>query len=110
MIMLDIMMPVLGGLKTCRQIHDNVSDREAQERAQYDLRWKVALRLPMNEAGFDYTSLCRFRARLLINKQQKLIFERFLHLAKEAGIVKDGGLQIIDSSHISRVQTIRLYS
>jgi len=80
--------------------HDNVSDREAQERAQYDLRWKVALRLPINEAGFDYTALCRFRARLLINKQQKLVFERFLHLAKEAGIVKDGNLQIIDSSHI----------
>ena len=80
--------------------HDNVSDREAQERAKYDLRWKVALRLPINEAGFDYTALCRFRARLLINKQQKLVFERFLRLAKEAGIVKDGCLQIIDSSHI----------
>lgn len=80
--------------------HENVSDREAQERAQYDLRWKVALRLSINEAGFDYTALCRFRARLLINKQQKLVFERFLRLAKEAGIVKDGSLQIIDSSHI----------
>ena len=80
--------------------HENVSDREAQERAQYDLRWKVALRLSINEAGFDYTALCRFRARLLINKQQKLVFERFVRLAKEAGIVKDGSLQIIDSSHI----------
>jgi len=80
--------------------HDNVSDREAHERAKYDLRWKVALRLPINEAGFDYTALCRFRARLLINKKQKLVFERFLCLAKEVGIVKDGGLQIIDSSHI----------
>jgi len=48
----------------------------------------------------NYTAICRFRTRLLVNKQQKLVFERFLNLAKEAGIVKDGSLQIIDSSNI----------
>lgn len=73
--------------------HDNVSDREAQKRATYDLRWKVALHLPIQETGFDYTALCRFRVRLLVNKKQKLVFERFLQLAKEAGIVKEGSLQ-----------------
>lgn len=80
--------------------HDNVTDREAEERAQYDLRWKVALHLPMQEAGFDYTSLSRFRMRLLVNKQQQLVFERFLRLAKDTGIIKDSSLQIIGSSHI----------
>lgn len=80
--------------------HDNVSDREAEERSTYDLRWKVALQTPLQETGFDYTALCRFRARLLVNKKQKLVFERFLDLAKEAGIMKDGSLQIIDSSNI----------
>lgn len=80
--------------------HDNVTDREAEERAKYDLRWKIALRVPIQEAGFDHTSLCRFRTRLLVNEQQKLVFERFLRLAKEAGIVKDGSLQIIDSTNI----------
>jgi hypothetical protein len=29
--------------------HDNVSDREAEQRVQYDLRWRLALRLPLNE-------------------------------------------------------------
>lgn len=80
--------------------HDNVTDREAEERAKYDLRWKAALRLPIQETGFDYTSLCRFRTRLLVNQKQKLVFERFLHLAKEAGIINDGSLQIIDSTNI----------
>jgi transposase len=80
--------------------HDNVSDREAEQRAQYDLRWKLALRLPMDESGFDYTALCRFRARLLINQQQKLIFTRFVNLAHEAGIIKEKSLQIIDSTHV----------
>lgn len=80
--------------------HDNVTDREAEERAMYDLRWKAALRLPLDEAGFDHSSICRFRIRLLINQQQKMVFERFVTLAKEAGIIKNGSTQIIDSSHI----------
>lgn len=80
--------------------HDQTTDREAEERAKYDLRWKTALNIPMDEAGFNYSSLCRFRARLLINEKEKLVFERFVSLAKEAGIVKDSALQIIDSTHV----------
>ena len=80
--------------------HDSVSDREAEERAKYDLRWKVALGLPISETGFDHTALCRFRTRLLMNQKHKLIFERFVNLAKEAGIIKENGLQIIDSTHV----------
>ncbi len=38
------------------QFHDNVSDDEAVPRLQFDLRWKVALRLPLDFAGFDSTS------------------------------------------------------
>ncbi|WP_425059919.1 transposase [Sporomusa carbonis] len=68
--------------------HDNISGRKAQERATYYLRRKVALHLPFQETGFDYTALCRFRVRLLVNKKQKLVFERFLQLAKEAGSLK----------------------
>ena len=80
--------------------HDQTTDREAEERAKYDLRWKTALNIPMDEAGFDFSSLCRFRARLLTNKKEKLVFERFVALATQAGIVKDGALQIIDSTHV----------
>ena len=80
--------------------HDNVSDREAEERAKFDLRWKAALRLSIGETGFDHTALCRFRSRLLTNEKHKLVFERFVNLAKEAGIIKENGLQIIDSTHV----------
>lgn len=80
--------------------HENVSDREAEARAKYDLRWKVALQLPLNEAGFDYTALCRFRARLTTNKKEKMVFEKFVKLAKEVGIVNENAAQIVDSTHI----------
>jgi len=42
------------------QFHDRASDREAEKRALYDLRWKVSLNLPLGEAGFDHTDLTRW--------------------------------------------------
>lgn len=86
---------------------DNVSDREAEERAKFDLRWKVALRLPIHEIGFDYTVLCRFHTRLLTNEKQKLVFERFVNLAKDAGILKENGVQIINSTHVLGAATVK---
>lgn len=80
--------------------HDHASDREAEDRAKFDLRWKTALRLQISEAGFDHTALCRFRSRLLTNNKHKMVFERFVNLAKEAGIIHEDGLQIIDSTHV----------
>lgn len=79
---------------------ENIPDREAEQRARFDLRWKIALQIPMNEPGFDYSSLCRFRARLATNQQEKLVFEKFVKLAKEIGIVKDNTVQIVDSTHV----------
>ena len=38
------------------QFHDNVSDDEAVQRLQFDLRWKVALHLPLDYGGFDPSS------------------------------------------------------
>ena len=87
--------------------HDNVSDREAEGRAKFDLRWKVALRLPISETGFDHTALCRFRSRLLTNEKHKFVFERFVNLAKEAGIIKENGLQIIDSTHVMGAAAVK---
>jgi hypothetical protein len=42
------------------QFHDDVSDQEEAERILYDLRWKVALHLSLDYAGFDASSLSRY--------------------------------------------------
>ena len=39
------------------QFYDGVSDGEAVQRLLFDLRWKVALNLPLDYAGFDPSSL-----------------------------------------------------
>ena len=35
------------------QALDGVSDREAEDRAKFDLRWKAALKIGLNQSGFD---------------------------------------------------------
>lgn len=71
------------------QFHDDVSDGEAVERVQFDLRWKVALNLTLDYAGFDPSSLSVFRKRLLDNRQERYAFDRLLEVGREAGFLAD---------------------
>src|SRR5271156_3331149 len=46
------------------QHRTGVSDEQAMECVAWDLRWKVALGLPVDHQGWHPTSLTRYRARL----------------------------------------------
>jgi transposase len=77
---------------------NGLSDRRAMEALRFDLRWKVALDLPIDHPGFHPTSLVKFRARLLLHGKERIVFERSLELASELGLL-DGPLeQIVDST------------
>ena len=80
------------------QFHDDVGDEEAVERLRYDLRWKVALGLPLDYPGFHPTSLVVFRRRLLDHGHERYGFERFLKVAREAGFLSEKLRQLLDSS------------
>jgi len=67
------------------QFYDDVSDGEAVERILYDLRWKVALNLPLDYGGFDASSMSVFRARLVKYQQERYAFDRLLAVAREEG-------------------------
>lgn len=71
------------------QFHDDVSDAEAAERILYDLRWKVALHLPLDYAGFDGSSLSRFRTRLVEGGWERYAFDRFVAVGRTAGFIPD---------------------
>lgn len=80
---------------------ENVSDREAENRARYDLRWKVALGTNLDEAGFDYCTLSFFRTRLLLKGSFQSAFYAVLNAAAERGLIPKGKIQlIIDSTHV----------
>ena len=75
-----------------------LSDRQAMEAVRFDLRWKVALGLPLDHEGFHATSLVKFRARLLLHGKERVVFERSLELASELGLISGQVEQILDST------------
>jgi hypothetical protein len=80
------------------QHRTGVSDEQAMECVGWDLRWKVALGLPIDHHGWHPTSLTKFRARLLLHKKDGVALENTLRLAQELGLL-DGPLeQIVDST------------
>lgn len=81
-------------------LHDSVTDREAEEKAKFDLRWKVALDLPMDQAGFDFTTLCKFRTGLIVNEKNSVIFDSIIEMAIEAGILPKDIEQVVDSTSV----------
>ncbi|MCA1701015.1 MAG: transposase, partial [Actinobacteria bacterium] len=74
------------------------SDEQAMEAVAWDLRWKVALGLPVDHQGWHPTSLTKYRARLLLHKKEGLALENTLRLAEELGMLDGCAEQIIDST------------
>jgi Transposase DDE domain/Transposase domain (DUF772) len=80
------------------QHRTGVSDEQAMECVAWDLRWKVALGLPIDHQGWHATSLTKFRARLLLHKKEGLALENTLRLAEELGMLDGTAEQIMDST------------
>lgn len=83
------------------QTHDRVSDEEAKARADYDLRWKVAVGIAVDERPFAKSTLQLFRAQLILKEKMRAVFTRSLEYAKQAGYLKDRRLKVIlDTTYI----------
>ena len=83
------------------QTHDGVSDEESIERSAYDLRWKVALGLDLEEKLCAKSTLQRFRAKLVIHEAFGAVFERSVEACREAGLLGRKKLSVaIDTTPI----------
>lgn len=82
------------------QFYDNVSDEETVARTKFDLRWKVALKLPLDFPGFHPTSLTKYRNRLIENEQERYAFDRFITVAREAGFIPDRITLLTDTTNV----------
>jgi transposase len=80
------------------QYRTGASDEAAMEAVAWDLRWKIALGLPVDHQGWHPTSLTKFRARLLLHRLERVALERSLALAEELGLLEGPVEQIIDST------------
>ncbi len=80
------------------QFYDDVSDQEAAERVLFDLRWKIALHLPLDYVGFDPSSLSCFRKRLAEPGQERYAFDRLIAIGRQAGFLPDRVTLLVDTT------------
>lgn len=99
--------PSLVVLTMLVQYYDDCSDAEAEARLRFDLRWKHALGLRLEDDGFDATVLCHFRRKLLERGLEHALFTRLVRAAKEAGLLAKDADQVLDSSHILGAAGVR---
>lgn len=81
------------------QLFYGLSDRESERRSRLDLSWKAALGLPLDHRGIPHACLAEFRARLLRAGMVEFLHQRFLGVAKAAGVI--GHRRAVDSSGIA---------
>jgi transposase len=92
--------PSMVVLAMLLEYHDDCSDFEAEQRMRFDLRWKHALGMGLEDEGFDATVLCRFRRKLLDRGLERALFERLVGAAWEVGLITKDATQLLDSSHV----------
>lgn len=99
---------------TILQFMERLPDRQAAEACTWDGRWKLALQMEVDEAGFHPTTLVKFRDRLVQHGLERLGFEGVLHAMREAGYLPKKTRQRLDSSHViglvsrmSRLECVR---
>ena len=97
----DSVPPSLLATALLLQSHDKVSDAAAKARADFDLRWKVALGIEVEDRPFAKSTLQVFRAQLILHDQVGEVFESSLRLARESGYLKRRGMRVaLDTTNI----------
>lgn len=92
--------PVRLALATLLQFMEGLTDRQAADAVRTRIDWKYLLCLELTDVGFDHTVLSEFRTRLLAHGAEGRLFEAILELARERGLLKGGGRQRSDSTHV----------
>ena len=80
----DSVPPSLLATALLLQSHDKVSDAEAKARADFDIRWKVALGIEVEDRPFAKSTLQVFRAKLVLLPGRSLETHRGIRLPASA--------------------------
>lgn len=106
--------PVVAAGVTLLQFMEKMPDRQAVDMVKFHLGWKYALDLEMGYEGFHPTSLVKFRNRLVEGDAPRVAFDALLGALRSAGLVRRGGKQRLDSTHVlgavsrmSRLEMVR---
>ena len=92
--------PAQLAVVTALQFAENLTDRQAADAVRGRIDWKYCLGLELTDPGFDPSVLSEFRSRLAAGSAERLLLDLLLARLKEAGLVRSGGRQRTDSTHV----------
>ncbi len=87
-------------LVTIMHFAEELPDRQAADAVRSRIDWKYALGLELSESGFDFSALSEFRSRLIEGHAESLLFETLLLSLRQRGLLKAGGQQRTDATHV----------
>ncbi|MDO8670380.1 MAG: transposase, partial [Dehalococcoidia bacterium] len=83
------------------QTYDRVSDEMAKVHADFDVRWKVALGIGIEDHPFAKSTLQLFRAQLILHEEVQAVFNKSLAFARQTGHLKSRKIKaVLDTSNI----------
>jgi hypothetical protein len=87
----------MAAVLTLQALHDD-SDRETAEAVRFDVRWKAAIGAPLDDPGFDPSSLVYWRRRLARSARPHRVNDAVKKVIEETGVLKGRRRRAIDST------------
>jgi hypothetical protein len=88
---------VVAAVLVLQTLH-GLTDREAADAVTFDLRWKAACGIPIDESSFHPSTLTYWRQRLAQSERPERIFEVVRRLVLETGAVRGKHRRALDST------------
>jgi Transposase domain (DUF772)/Transposase DDE domain len=87
----------MAAVLTLQALHD-YSDRETAEAVRFDVRWKVAIGAPLDDPGFDPSSLVYWRRRLAKSQRPHRVNDAVRKVIEQTGVLKGRRRRAVDST------------
>jgi Transposase domain (DUF772)/Transposase DDE domain len=87
----------MAAVLTLQALHD-YSDRETAEAIRFDVRWKAAIGAPLDDPGFDPSSLVYWRRRLAKSERPHRVNDAVKMVIEQTGILKGRRRRAVDST------------
>ncbi|MGO9190760.1 MAG: transposase [Streptosporangiaceae bacterium] len=87
----------MAAVLALQSLHD-YSDRETAEAVRFDVRWKVACGLAIDDQGFDPSSLVYWRGRIARSERPHRVNEAIRLIVEQTGVLKGRRRRAVDST------------
>jgi transposase-like protein DUF772/DDE family transposase len=87
----------MAAVMTLQALHD-YSDREAAEAVRFDVRWKVAIGAPLDDPGFDPSTLVYWRKRIAKSARPHRVNDAVRKVIEETGVLRGRRRRAVDST------------